>query len=101
MNQLRLEVRTIEIGALEFGDETAVEGSTLRVSGDQVRELVLEDPRIADVQVEIAQPGDDVRIIGCLDAVEPRTKLTDGSVFPGFLGGMVRSAAARRCAWVV
>jgi sarcosine reductase len=38
--------------------------------------------------VEIALPGESTRIVHCLDAVEPRTKLGDGAVFPGFLGEM-------------
>jgi glycine reductase len=81
-------VHTIEIDDLRLGETTGVDGSTLTVSADEVSALVLEDPRIAAVEVHIAQPGDDVRIIGCLDAVEPRTKVGDGTVFPGFLGGM-------------
>jgi len=50
--------------------------------------LVLEDPRIIGVEVEIARPGESVRIVHCLDAVEPRTKIGEATVFPGFLGGM-------------
>ncbi|MCJ7725634.1 MAG: glycine/sarcosine/betaine reductase component B subunit [Acidimicrobiia bacterium] len=84
----RLDVHTVDIDDIRFGDTTTVDGSTLVVSIEEVAGLVLADPRIAAVDVEIAQPGDDVRIIGCLDAVEPRTKIGEGSVFPGFLGGM-------------
>jgi glycine reductase len=58
------------------------------VGAEEIAALVTEDPRIDAVDVQIAQPGDDTRIIGCLDAVEPRTKIGDGMVFPGFLGGM-------------
>ena len=50
--------------------------------------MVLEDARIADVKVAAACPGEDVRIVHCLDAVEPRTKPGEGAVFPGFLDGM-------------
>ncbi|MBU1226346.1 MAG: glycine/sarcosine/betaine reductase component B subunit, partial [Actinobacteria bacterium] len=84
----RLDVHTVDIEDVHLGDTTTVEGGTLIVSTEEVAGLILEDPRIAAVDVEIAQPGDDVRIIGCLDAVEPRTKIGEGSVFPGFLGGM-------------
>jgi sarcosine reductase len=82
-----LDVHTVEIDDIRFGDSTAVDAGTLVVDRDEIAALVLEDPRIGGVDVEIAQPGD-VRIIGCLDAVEPRCKIGDGSVFPGFLGGM-------------
>jgi glycine reductase len=83
-----LDVHTIEISDVRMGEATAVSGSTLTVNVGEIESLVLEDERISGVDVEIAQPGDDVRIIHCLDAVEPRTKLGDGVVFPGFLGGM-------------
>ncbi|NOX22837.1 MAG: beta-aspartyl-peptidase [Actinobacteria bacterium] len=84
----RLDVHTIDIDNVEVGDTTGVSGHTLAVSVDEISDLVLEDSRIAGVEVEITQPGDDVRIVHCLDAVEPRTKVGDGDVFPGFLSGM-------------
>ena len=56
------------------------------MNADEVRALVLEDDRIADVVLEIAAPGDSARIIHCLDAAEPRAKIGDGVVFPGILG---------------
>ena len=84
----RLDVHTVEIDEIRLGDRTTVEEGVLVVAPDEIAELVLEDPRIAGVDVELAQPGDDLRIIGCLDAVEPRCKIGDGRVFPGFLGGM-------------
>jgi len=83
----RLEMRTILVDDVALGVRTGMEGSTLLVAPDELRSLVLEDPRIADVAVEIAQPGESTRIVHCLDAVEPRCKLGDGDVFPGFLTG--------------
>ena len=63
-------------------------GHTLTISNREVASTVLSDARIADVEVAIARPREDVRIVHCLDAVEPRTKPGAGTVFPGFLGGM-------------
>jgi glycine reductase len=85
---LRLDVHTLDIEEVRLGEVTAASGHTLTVSADEVMASVLDDPRIAGVSVEVAEPGDDVRIVHCLDAVEPRTKLGEGTVFPGFLGGM-------------
>ncbi|MBI5157365.1 MAG: beta-aspartyl-peptidase [Acidimicrobiia bacterium] len=83
-----LQVHTVEIGEVRLGPATGIAGGVLTVGTSQVADLVLSDPRIAAVQVEVAQPGEDARIVHCLDAVEPRTKVGDGVVFPGFLGGM-------------
>jgi glycine reductase len=83
-----LTMKTIDIVDVALGDATNVTDGTLTVDAEEVAALVLEDSRIAGIDVEIARPGESIRIIHCLDAVEPRTKLGDGSVFPGFLGGM-------------
>ena len=85
----RLDLHTIEISEVRFGDATRVDGGTLSMDRDALIGMVLEDGRIQAAEVEIARPGDDTRIVHCLDAVEPRTKVGDGDVvFPGFLGGM-------------
>ncbi|UCF09319.1 MAG: hypothetical protein JSW65_04450, partial [Candidatus Bipolaricaulota bacterium] len=80
-----LTMHTIEIGEVVLGGPTGVAGGTLTVDADEVRALVLEDSRIADVALEVAAPGDSARIVHCLDAVEPRAKVGDGTVFPGIL----------------
>ena len=83
-----LTMHTIEIGDVVVGDRTGVAAGTLTIDAAEVAALVLEDPRIIGVELEIAQPGENVRIVHCLDAVEPRTKIGEEAVFPGFLGGM-------------
>jgi len=83
-----LTLHTIEIADVALGDATAIADGTLTVDSAAVEALVLEDRRIAAIELEVARPGESVRIIHCLDAVEPRTKLSDGSVFPGFMGEM-------------
>ena len=78
----------MDIESVVAGEATSVSDHVLTISTDDISRLVLEDTRIAAVDVEIAQPGDNVRVIHCLDAVEPRAKLGEGAVFPGFLGDM-------------
>src|SRR5207247_1113660 len=52
-----------------------------------VRDLVLRDPRIAEARLELAHPGDSVRVLRALDAIEPLHKPDGpGRAFPGFLG---------------
>lgn len=82
----RLDIHTVAITEVELGEATTVTSGRLVVSGAEVSSLVLEDPRIVGVDIEIARPGDDVRIVHCLDSVEPRAKRGDERVFPGFLG---------------
>ena len=69
-----------------LGDETAWSGGALTVSVEEARSI-LSAPCLADVQVTWASPGEAVRIVKILDAVEPRTKGPGGGgIFPGWLG---------------
>jgi sarcosine reductase len=83
---MQLEVGSIHVDNLDFGARTALHDHTLVVDRDEIRRLVLEDTHFADVDVQIARPGDSVRIIHALDVVEPRWKVAGpGGVFPGFV----------------
>jgi glycine reductase len=84
-----LELQTIRLDDVRFGDRTTLDGRTLRVNADELSALILEDTRIAQAKLDIARPGESARIVHCLDAVEPRLKLEGpGACFPGFLGGV-------------
>lgn len=83
----RLTLQTHRVDDVQLGDQTRLDGGTLWVDQDAVRRLVLEDPRIAQANLEVARPSERVRVVHCLDAVEPRVKLDGpGVVFPGFMG---------------
>ena len=83
-----LELQTIHLSGVQFGERTTLDGHTLLVDKAELVSLILEDQRIAQASIDIARPGEDVRIVHCLDAVEPRVKIDGpGVVFPGFLGG--------------
>ena len=75
-----------EVRSLELGDGTSYEGGRLVVSASEVSDLA-RDPALAEVRVLCASPGDSVRIVRPLDAVQPCTKGPGGGgVFPGFVG---------------
>ncbi len=84
----RLDLHTIHVDDVQFGDRAALGDHTLIVNQDEIASLILEDARIRAARIDIARPGESVRIVHCLDAVEPRVKVEGpGVVFPGFLGG--------------
>ena len=57
----------------------------LTVSAEEAAALV-GAPCLADVRISCTSPGDSVRIVKVLDAVEPRTKgRGGGGIFPGWL----------------
>ncbi len=75
-----------EVRELELGERTSYSAGCLTVGEESVRDL-LGEPAIAEVRLACASPGDSVRIVGVLDAVQPCSKGPGGGgVFPGLLG---------------
>ena len=71
---------------VDFGEVTRFEGGRLTVSTSEAVGI-LADPCLADIRLDWASPGESVRIVKILDAVEPRTKGPGGGgIFPGFVG---------------
>lgn len=83
---MRLEIGNVLIKDVQFGNETKVEKGVLYVNKEEIIKLCKEDEHIASVDVEIARPGESVRITPVKDVVEPRVKVEGpGGVFPGIL----------------
>ena len=83
---MRLELGRIRIKDEQFGPATKVEDGVLYVDRAAIEAIVREDERIADVTVELAKPGEEVRIIPVKDVIEPRVKVEGaGGVFPGMV----------------
>jgi glycine reductase len=77
----------VKIRDVQFGDETAVRNGTLYVNKSELVSLIAEDDRLSKVDVELARPGEEVRIIPVKDVIEPRVKVSgSGEVFPGIIG---------------
>jgi glycine reductase len=75
-----------EVRELELGEDTSYSQGRLTVGEERARDL-LRDPAFAEVRLACAAPGDSVRIVGVLDAIQPCSKGPGGGgVFPGLLG---------------
>ncbi|MDO9509336.1 MAG: glycine/sarcosine/betaine reductase component B subunit [Thermovirgaceae bacterium] len=86
---MRLELHKVFVKNVSWGDETRIEKGTLYVNREEMLSVVLSDDRFAKADLELARPGESVRIIPVKDVIEPRCKLKGpGEVFPGFVGGM-------------
>ncbi|MBI4494556.1 MAG: hypothetical protein HY690_17390 [Chloroflexi bacterium] len=83
---MRLEMASFVVRDVRFADRTRFEAGVLEVNRDELRRLILDGGDFADVAVEVVRPGDQVRLIHVIDAVEPRCKLGEASAFPGFIG---------------
>ncbi len=84
---MKLELGKIHIHDVKFGEKTEIRSGVLYVNADELRELVLRDDRLIDCHVELAHPGESVRITPVKDVIEPRLKVEGpGVVFPGVMG---------------
>ncbi len=59
---MRLELGHIMINDVQFGDVSKVESGVLYVNKEELRTLLLQDEHIADIKIELAKPGESVRI---------------------------------------
>lgn len=102
-----LELGHIPIEDLAWGQKTAIEGKVLQIHQDElIAKAGGNDGRIASVRVELARPGESVRILPVKDVIEPRVKVEGkGGIFPGLISGVEtvgegRTHALRGCAVV-
>lgn len=83
---MKLELGYIHIDDIQFGSESKVEGSVLYVNKEELTNLLLEDKNIKSIDLDIAKPGESVRIIPVKDVIEPRVKVSGkGGIFPGMI----------------
>ncbi|MBN1332940.1 MAG: glycine/sarcosine/betaine reductase component B subunit [Synergistales bacterium] len=86
---MRLELRKAFVKDIQWGDTTKLENNVLYVNMEEAKASVLDDENFVDVDLDLARPGESVRIIPVKDAIEPRIKLEGGeSFFPGFFAPM-------------
>ncbi len=83
---MRLELGKIFIKDMQFGSQTKVENGTLYVNKAELLNAIGGDDRIKSIELDIAKPGEETRIMPVKDVIEPRVKVEGpGGIFPGVL----------------
>lgn len=86
---MKLEMGYFYIKDICFGDTSHLADGVLTVERSAIEALVLEDENLVSVQLDIAKPGESVRITPVKDVIEPRTKPTGSAgIFPGVMAGV-------------
>ncbi|MDD3704980.1 MAG: glycine/sarcosine/betaine reductase component B subunit [Clostridiaceae bacterium] len=83
---MNLELEWINIRDVHFGLEDSIEDGILTINKEALLEAV-KNPIFSSIDVEIAKPGESVRIITVKDVIEPRIKVETKSCFPGIIDG--------------
>lgn len=83
---MRLELGYVDIKDVQFGSVTEIKDAVLYVNKEKLLKAIGDDPRLESIDVELAKPGEEVRITPVKDVVQPRVKVEgSGGVFPGFV----------------
>ena len=83
---MRLELGKIFIKDIQFASESKIENNVLYVNKEELIKAIWDDEAIVSVDLDIAKPGESVRITPVKDVIEPRVKVEGrGGIFPGIL----------------
>jgi glycine reductase complex component B subunit alpha and beta len=83
---MKLELGYIPIEDIQFGPQSKVDNKVLYVNKEELKTLIMEDEIIQSAELEIARPGESIRITPVKDVIEPRVKVSgSGGLFPGWL----------------
>lgn len=84
---LRLELASFPVTRAQFGSRTAYDDGVLTIDRAAALDLLAREPAFASVGLDLAHPGERVRLVHALDAVAPLLKVAGpGCAYPGFLG---------------
>lgn len=94
---MRLEMGTFPVTRVSFGPQTRYRDGHLEINKTAVLEAVHRDARIASAELELAYPGESVRIWPVRDVIEPRIKVDGpGMVYPGACGRSITTVGEGR-----
>lgn len=83
---MKLELGKVFIEDVQFGETTHLDGRILVIDHAELLEAVSGDDRLWKIRVDLAHPGESVRITPVKDVIEPRVKVKGhGGIFPGML----------------
>ena len=93
---MKLEIGNFHVKDVCFGSETSFRGGILTIDKESAIAYLREmDDHITEVDLVIARPGDDTRIVPVKEAVEPRVRPDGRTLFPGVTGEVCRAGEGR------
>ncbi len=92
---MKLEIGNFYVKDVKFGGNTEFSDGVLTINKEEALAFIKSDEHITNVDIEIAKPGDNTRIVPVKEAVEARIRPDGKAVFPGVTGEL-RSAGEGR-----
>ncbi len=86
---MRLEMKSFRVSNVTLGGKTGLSNHSLQVDPEEIRHIVLQDPRLESVEIAIAKPGESTRTIHVCDAIQPMVKVEGaGQCYPAASGSV-------------
>ncbi len=86
MNEMKLDLEVVKIKDVQFGVRTEIKSNVLIINKEEMLDE-LSSVKLQNMDIDIARPGESVRIVPVKDVLEPRIKVDgDGGSFPGYFG---------------
>ena len=82
---MKLLVETIKVKDLQFGEKTEFKDEILYISKADILDFAKQETCFETLKIDIARPGESVRIINVVDVVQPRCKESRNVDWPGVL----------------
>lgn len=95
---MKLELGNFYVKDIVFGDKTFYSKGILTINKEEALKVVKEDEHITEADLFIVKPGDKVRLVPVKEAIEPRTRVGGGPVFPGVTGDIMQAGRGRTLA---
>ncbi len=92
---MKLEMQEYEVKDVRFGKKTAYAKGVLTINRDELVHHISDDARLQDVEVGIARPGEETRVVNVLEFTEPRVKPDTGDYYPGMLAPLGRAGLGK------
>ena len=92
---MKLEIGNFFIKDVVFGAKTQFENGVLTINKEEALAFIKEDKHITEVDIKIAKPGENTRIVPIKEAAEPRIRPDGRAVFPGVTGDLESAGSGR------
>lgn len=85
---MKLEIGNFYVKDIVFSNKTSYVNGVLSLDKEELLNFVKEDERITDADLHIVSPGEMIRLCPVKEAIEPRVKVGNRSLFPGYTGDL-------------
>lgn len=81
---MKLQIGNIHVSEVRLGDKDSFAGGVLTIDKQAAINYLKDmDEHITDLDIVIANPGDDTRIVPVIETIEPRCRMDGRTLFPG------------------